>query len=111
MGTRTRLVDVQEKPPVSAQATKEYRVERIGMGGLQVRATHHLRPGSRFKMEVMLAEEHPPVTFDGRVVYSHPEDNGGEFSVGIQFTDMNPEDRGRLENFIGSLSSGSGLGI
>ena len=104
LGTRTRMLEEMGKPPVSVQASKEYRVERIGVGGLQVRATHRLRPGSRFRMEVMLAEEHPPVIFDGRVVYSHPEASEGEFSVGIQFTDMNVEDRGRLESFIGSLA-------
>lgn len=106
MGTRTRLVDMQEKPPVSAQATKEYRVERIGMGGLQVRSTHRLRPGSKFRMEVMLSEDHPPMVFEGRVAYSHPEVDGSEFSVGIQFTDMNAGDRGRLESFIGTLGQG-----
>jgi len=106
MGTRTRLTEEQGTPPVRAQATKEYHVQRIGLGGFQVRSTHRLRPGSKFKMELMLSEDHPPMLFEGRVAYSHPEMDGGEFSVGIQFTDMNAEDRGRLESFLGSLGQG-----
>ena len=103
LGTRSRLTNDHDQPQVSAQATKEYRVERIGLGGLQVRTAHRLRPGSRFRMEVILAEEHPPMVFDGKVVYCHPEADAREFSVGIQFTELKEEDRGRLESFIGSL--------
>jgi len=84
-----------------------YRVKVISLRGMLIEADRPLEKEARCPMEINL-DSGQPLVFEGRVAYREQVAQGSGpvfWHLGIEFLDMPPSDRARLDAFIGSLAA------
>jgi PAS domain S-box-containing protein len=67
------------------------RLVNISLDGFKLHTRQALEPGTRFSLSMVLPEQMQGVTtlsFDGRCVWSQPQDRSGEFHAGFQIVEM-----------------------
>lgn len=83
-----------------------YHAKRISVGGALIETGRALEPEHRYSMEMLIPGMKEPVMFLGRIV--HCNEVRGEsperFDVGIEFVDLDENDRAKLKAFIDSIS-------
>jgi hypothetical protein len=83
-----------------------YRVKVISLRGMMVESDRPLEVESRCPMEVSQGGG-APLHFTGRVAFCGPATDGGRdvYHLGIEFLEMAPADRERLDALVKSLGS------
>jgi len=90
---KTVLLDVQEN----------YKVKKLGLGGMLIESSHPFELETRFHMETTIPGG-KNLSFAGRVASCIPSaEQSGRFDVGIEFVHMADEDRAELKAFIKEL--------
>ncbi len=86
-------------------ATQSYEVELISLSGMLIRTDQDLVIEGLHPMELLPPNE-PSIHFTGRVASSIEihEDGPAFHEVGIEFVQMAPNDRARLDAFVATLS-------
>jgi c-di-GMP-binding flagellar brake protein YcgR len=89
-------------------ATQSYEVELISLSGMLIRTDQELVIEGLHPME-LLAPDEEPIRFTGRVASSiEVQEDGPTFhEVGIEFVQMAPNDRARLDAYVATLSRDS----
>lgn len=79
----------------------EYRVRVISLSGMLIHTNVLLELDSRYAMEINLGDGQP-LAFQGRVAYSHHTGGAPDapYEIGIEFFDLGPADRRRLEAYL-----------
>lgn len=79
----------------------------IGAGGIRVFVDSQVKRGDVLKLEFLLPELPPQVFATGRVVWVRPFSIEGDkttrFDAGIEFLDIDPKDRERINKYVFSL--------
>jgi hypothetical protein len=100
------------KPREHARATKKLRfcytaekampvsfTDEISAGGLRMTLHHHVDVGSLFILRLQLGgTEQDPLTVTGRAAWVKRD--GNHFAVGIEFVNVRPEDKERIEAWV-----------
>ena len=88
-------------------AAEQYEVELISLSGMLIRTLQDLQLDELYPMEIV-----PPgdaaIRFTGRVASTLEvqEDGPAYHEVGIEFAQMDPNDRARLDAYVATLSRG-----
>ncbi|HPR63979.1 MAG TPA: PilZ domain-containing protein [Thermoanaerobaculia bacterium] len=84
---------------------KIYQVKKLSIGGMLIVSDQAFVPEERFKMELIFPGNGDHVTFMGRIAYSGEVSDSRplSFDTGIEFFDMEKNDRKKLEAFVHSL--------
>lgn len=102
---------LREGAPANLDASADLLVHKISTSGLLVET--EVRPESDQELELRLEIGTVPLTCRGRVAYVEPTTAGDKgslveggaddatFLVGVEFLDLDPDERARLEAFIG----------
>jgi len=83
-------------------------IANVGEGGLFIHTTKNLPVGSLLDLEFSLPDTNQSITTKGKVVWARPQDMSTEKmppGMGIQFIDMNPNDRELVKNYIAKFGS------
>jgi len=83
-------------------------IANLGEGGLFIHTTKNLPVGSLLDLEFSLPDSNQAITTKGKVVWTRPQDMSTEKmppGMGIQFIDMNPEDKELLKNYLAKFGS------
>lgn len=79
----------------------------IGAGGIRLFVDGQIKRGDVIKLEFLLPESPPQVFATGRIVWVKPFSIEGDkttrFDAGIEFLDINPQDRERINKYVFSL--------
>lgn len=88
-------------------AAQSYDVQLISLSGMLIRTDQDLALEGLHPMELMPTDE-VSIHFTGRVASSIEvhEDGPAYHEVGIEFVEMSPNDRARLDAYVATLSSG-----
>lgn len=104
-----RLAGVRFRVEASGRAridsTHGYEVRLISLSGMLIRTGQPLALEGVHPMELIPPGE-PPIRFAGRVASSLEVDESrpASYDVGIEFVEVAPQDRGRLEAFVAALA-------
>ena len=73
------------------------RTGDVGLGGMRVYSDERHRPGKRLEIEVFLPDQ-TTITCWARVIWVEPlaRSAGAKYDIGLEFTDITPDDRRRL---------------
>ena len=82
------------------------RLVNIGPGGLMLEAPIPLSPESSLQLRLVVAGERTDVHARVRGCVPRPEGRRTAWAVGVEFEDLAPEARARLERAIGSGGKG-----
>jgi hypothetical protein len=99
-GLRVKIIQ-PEKTFISDDCDS-HCVKMIGLGGMLIESKEELDIEGRFPMELSFSEDTKPIKFLGRTAYCR-EISGKTpvgYDTGIEFIDMNEEDRAHLKEFI-----------
>jgi hypothetical protein len=79
-----------------------FKVKAISLGGMLINSPLDLEIESRIPMELSLQDDNL-ITFVGRVASCHVTDgdNGKQYDIGIEFSDLSAADKEKLTIFIG----------
>ena len=83
-------------------------IANLGEGGLFIHTTKDLPVGSLLDLEFSLPDSDQVITAKGRVMWVRPQDMSTEKmppGMGIQFIDMNPNDKKLLKNYLEKFGS------
>jgi len=83
-------------------------VANLGEGGLFINTTKNLPVGSLLDLEFTLPDSNQAIDTKGKVVWTRPQDMSTEKmppGMGIQFIDMNPEDKELLKYYLAKFGS------
>jgi len=83
-------------------------IPNLGEGGLFIHTTKNLPVGSLLDLEFSLPDSNQAINTKGKVVWIRPQDMSTEKmppGMGIQFIDMNPEDKELLKYYLAKLGS------
>ena len=83
-------------------------VANLGEGGLFINTTKNLPVGSLLDLEFTLPDSNQAINTKGKVVWTRPQDMSTEKmppGMGIQFIDMNPEDKELLKYYLAKFGS------
>lgn len=83
-------------------------IANLGEGGLFINTTKNLPVGSLLDLEFNLPDSDQAVNTKGKVVWTRSQDISTEKippGMGIQFMDMNPDDKELLNNYIAKFKS------
>jgi Tfp pilus assembly protein PilZ len=85
---------------------EKYDVMNISLGGILIQANQPMEIGSKFPMELRLSQEKDSVRFQGRIAscIERTSEDSKCYDVGIEFFDMEENERARLSTFIASLN-------
>ncbi len=84
------------------------KTENLGMGGLCVLLEHRLEIFSMVEVELSLEEKKSPTIFQGTVVWvvqRRQLKKGSQFDTGIEFNEVSPEQKARLEAVLDQLDN------
>lgn len=86
--------------------TNTLLVKTLSLGGMLAEMSEGIEVEKRFPMALVLPHDDVPIRFTARIVSSReiPDDKAGRCDVGVEFLEMNDDDRKRLDRFIHSLS-------
>jgi c-di-GMP-binding flagellar brake protein YcgR len=84
--------------------TESYRVRLISLSGMLIETEHPMDVETRFPME-LLPPGQESIHFTGRVASCQAAQGGGTHKIGIEFLQMSPDDRARLQRFVQSLAT------
>jgi hypothetical protein len=103
-GLRVKIM--QAENTVILDDRDSYYVKMIGLGGMLIESKEELDIDGRFSME-MISEDIKPIKFLGRTAYCMeiPGKTPKRYDTGIEFIEMNEEDRARLKEFIDILQA------
>ncbi len=76
------------------------RLADISVGGMFIERLTEFAPDSVITVRFRLGDSETPITASAKVVYVQ-----GRIGTGVQFLDLKPEDRARIENVVHKLSS------
>lgn len=81
-------------------------VRLVSLSGMLIETRHRLDVDEVYAMEIQPVG-FPPIRFQGRVAsfFEVLDDEPGSYEMGIEFVQLGPDDRARLESFVRSLSS------
>lgn len=83
---------------------RHYKVKILSLGGMLIELPEAFEINRIFPMEIMIPAG-PKIELTGRIASCmQNEKNKDLYDVGIEFIDIKPEDKGRLEDFLKSLS-------
>jgi c-di-GMP-binding flagellar brake protein YcgR len=84
---------------------ENYKVKKIGLGGMLIESKHELDIDDTFPMEIMLADE-KSMKFIGRIASCLPKERGKEarYDIGVEFLDISERNKGILREFIRLLN-------
>ncbi|HZQ70433.1 MAG TPA: PilZ domain-containing protein [Terriglobales bacterium] len=94
---RLKCLNSVELHPAAATAPIWSKTTEMGLGGCFVEMPMPLPVGTTLKISLWVKDE--KLRFSGKVVNSRPG-----FGVGIQFTEISPEDLQRLKEFLKSIT-------
>ena len=83
-------------------------IGNLSGGGLFIKTTKSLQVGTLSDLEFTLPDSNQVIRTTGKVAWARSKDMSTEKmppGMGIQFIDMNPEDKRLLENYIASVNS------
>ena len=103
-GLRVKII--QADNTIISDDHDSYYVKIIGLGGMLIESREELDIEGRFSME-MISEDLKPIKFLGRTAYCMeiPGKTPKCYDTGIEFIEMNEEDRARLKEFIDILEA------
>lgn len=103
-GLRVKIM--QAENTVILDDRDSYYVKMIGLGGMLIESKEKLDIEGRFSME-MISEDIKPIKFLGRTAYCMeiPGKTPKRYDTGIEFIEMNEQDRARLKEFIDILQA------
>lgn len=90
-----QLVQVAEPGSLSELTTG--RTLNISRGGVRLEMSSQLPLRARVRLSLAVGDEF--VTVGGSVIYLEALD-GGRCSMGVQFTDLDPDSRRRLDDYV-----------
>lgn len=94
---RLKCVNSIELYPEGESAKIWGKAVELGMGGCYVEMPMPLKEGAKLKIVLWIKEE--KLQIKGKVVNSRPG-----FGIGVQFTEVTPEDGARLRQFLQSIT-------
>jgi len=94
---RMKCLNSIEVLPASASAPIWSKTTEMGLGGCFIEMPMPLPVGTTLKISLWVREQ--KLRFSGKVVNSRPG-----FGVGVQFTDVSPEDAEHLKEFLRSIT-------
>jgi len=83
-------------------------IANLGEGGLFIHTTKNLPVGSLLDLEFSLPDSNQAITTKGKVVWIRPQDMSTKKmppGMGIQFIDMNSNDKELLKNYLAEFES------
>lgn len=82
-----------------------YIVKKISLGGMRIESNYEIQIDNRYPMELFFPDDKIPIKFQGRVAscIPIPDKSPESHDTGIEFLDIEEEDRERLRTFIQSL--------
>ena len=110
MQERRQFVRLDASVEVEHQVVKEPAAQisksrNIGGGGIRLIIFERLQPNSEIKLKIKLPDNQPPINITGRVAWQEPfsistEGEREHYDTGVEFTQINPADRARIEKFV-----------
>jgi len=85
-----------------------YRVKLISRSGMLIETERLFDLDQVYPMEIV-PPDRDPITFSGRVAsrFERRGEGPGRHELGIEFLEMTPDNRARLESFVDELSAGA----
>jgi hypothetical protein len=101
-GTRFKI---HEEETALLKYQKRFDVRKISLGGMLIKGESRIEPESMHTMELYLPDDPLPTRFLGRIASCVEvfEGNSMSFEIGIEFLEIEENDRERLSSFIHSL--------
>jgi c-di-GMP-binding flagellar brake protein YcgR len=96
---------IDERGRATIDSAQSYEVQLISLSGMLIRTEQDLSLEGLHPMEILPPDEEP-IRFTGRVASSIEveEDGPGFHEVGIEFIQLAPNDRARLEAYVATLA-------
>lgn len=84
---------------------ENYKVKKIGLGGMLIESKHALDIDDTFPMEITLTDE-KSMKFVGRIASCLPKERGKEarYDIGVEFLDISERNKSILHEFIRLLN-------
>ncbi len=84
-----------------------YCVKVISLGGMLIETKQEFLLGNVFPMELLLPDDERPLFFKGRIAHCNAARRGdaGRYDVGIEFVEMNEQDKLRIRDFTALMKS------
>jgi hypothetical protein len=104
-GLRVKII--QPEKSIILDDRDSYNVKMIGLGGMLIESKENLAIEGRFPMEMSFPEDIRPIRFVGRTAYciEMPDTTPKRYDAGIEFIEMNENDKARLKEFIDILQT------
>ena len=98
-------IAIQDRQFGSGLKTK---TQNVGLGGVCVILDQGLEKLSQIRLRLVLNESQTPLECDGRVVWAvrskEPRSGKVFYDTGIEFVNLSPEDKSRLEALLQTIS-------
>ncbi len=102
-----RLDILEYEKGTTADLHRSYEVIKISIGGMLIGTEERLEAEHTFTMELNLPESNEPIKFLGRIAscLENPNKTPNPYETGIEFIEMNNQDKSKLEDFINSIEN------
>ncbi len=105
-GTRLHVrFKIEHPEKVVLNFYENYKVKKIGLGGMLIESKHALDIDDTFPMEITLTDE-KSMKFVGRIASCLPKEHGKEahYDIGVEFLDISERNKSILHEFIRLLN-------